>query len=54
MLNGKRRVFEADGKEFLALASLYVPRKANPSHASHYTRELVDGAEAKWLSMIRN
>lgn len=53
VLDGTRRVFRADGKEFLALARLYVPRKTNPTHASQFTRELVNGAEAKWLSIIR-
>lgn len=54
-IDGKRKVFEADGREYMALARLYVPKpgQANPTTASHYTNDLVDGADAKWLSMIR-
>lgn len=52
-LDGKRKVFEADGSEYMALARLYKPLRADPMHASHYSNDLVDGAEAKWLDVLR-
>lgn len=52
-LDGKRRVFEADGREYMALARLYAPLRTDPTHASHYSENLIPGAEAKWLAMLR-
>lgn len=52
-LDGKKKVFEADGREYMALARLYVPLRARPTHASHYSTELIDGAAAKWLDALR-
>jgi len=52
-LEGKRKVFEADGGEYMALARLYVPRRANPTHASHYSKTLIDNAKAEWLNNLR-
>jgi len=53
LLDGKRKVFEADGREYMVLARLYVPLRASPTHAIHHSSDLVDGAETKWLTMIR-
>jgi hypothetical protein len=52
-LGGKRKVFKADGREFMALARLYVPRRANPSHARHYSNNLTENARAEWLNALR-
>jgi hypothetical protein len=53
-LDGKRKVFEADGLQCLELASVYVPLRADPTCAIHYSINLIDDAETKWLSMIHS
>jgi hypothetical protein len=52
-LDDKRKVFEADGREYMALARLYVPLRPDPTHASHSSNNLIDNAEAEWLSALR-
>ncbi|MFN0010718.1 MAG: hypothetical protein ACKVS8_03640 [Phycisphaerales bacterium] len=52
-LHGKRTVFEADGREYMALARMYVPLRAHTTHARHYSHNLIDDAKAEWLNALR-
>lgn len=52
-LDGKRKVFEADGCEYMALARLYVPLRARPTNARHYSPTLIENAKAEWLNALR-
>lgn len=52
-LDGKRKVFEADGREYIALARFYVPLRAHPTQASHYSNTLIDDAKADWLKALK-
>ena len=49
----KQRVFHADGRGYLALASYYVPLRDRPIDASHYSNHLIDDAKVKWLNVLK-
>jgi hypothetical protein len=53
-LGGKTAIVEATGEHrFAALDRLYVPKVANPITWDDYSAELVAGAEAQLLALLR-